>query len=113
MKTLRAADLTNAVPVADGRGHRSPQTLLAISERDHLLREAARRFCVGMSDRQAAAMLNTSLKRYDTGAWRRERIADICPPRHAGRLTAYCWRILRTRDAVPSEMTIRRALGFS
>jgi hypothetical protein len=55
MKPHRVSVFADAVPV-DGRGHRSRQTALYLSERDHFLREAARRFCVGMSDRQAAAI---------------------------------------------------------
>ena len=95
-----------------GRGQRSPQTLLAISERDALLREAARRYCTGMSDRAAAAMLRIALLRYRGGRWRRDRSEATCPVQHHGKLTALLWRILRTRDAVPSAMTIRRAIAF-
>jgi hypothetical protein len=32
---------------------------------------------------------------------------------HRGKLTAVLWMVLRTRNHVPSEMTIRRALGYS
>jgi hypothetical protein len=95
-----------------GRGHRTPQTLLLIDERDALLRTAAARFCIGMSDREAARYLRTALLRYQTGAWRRERVETTCPPRHAGKLTAVLWTILKTRDHVPSSATIRRALAI-
>jgi hypothetical protein len=95
-----------------GRGHRLPQTLLAISERDHLLRECADHYCAGMSDRAAAATLHTALTRYRDGRWRRDRSEATCPVQHQGKLTALLYALLRTRDHVLSEMTIRRALAF-
>jgi hypothetical protein len=42
--------------------------MLLLDERDHYLREAARRFCVGMSDRAAAEMLHSKLGLYRQGA---------------------------------------------
>jgi hypothetical protein len=112
--SLRITDLTNAEPLlpTDRRGRRTPQTLLLLDERNALLRVAANRFCAGMSDRQAASHLRTELLRYQTGTWRRERIEATCPPRHAGKLTAALWLLLKTRDHVPSTATIRRSLSF-
>jgi hypothetical protein len=95
-----------------GRGKRTPKTLLLIDERDALLREATRRFCIGMKDREAARYLRAALLRYQTGAWRRERVETTCPARHASKLTALLWMVLKVRDHVPSEMTIRRALAI-
>lgn len=100
----------DAVPL-DGRGRRSPGTVLRLAVRDHLLREAARRFCVGMSDRAAAKMLHVALLRYRAGRWRRS-CADATCPHDAGRIEGTLWMILRTRDYVPSVMTVRRALAF-
>ena len=111
----RFTDWAGAEPFETGcdrRGRRTPQTLLLIDERDRYLIEAARLHCVGMSDRQAAAHLRVALLRYQTGAWRRERIEATCPPRHAGKLTAALWLLLKTRDHVPSTATIRRSLSF-
>jgi hypothetical protein len=110
MKAVRCADLTGAVPI-DRRGHRSNETLLRLDERDHFLREAARLHCVGMSDRQAAAFLRTRLARYRASAWERDRSEDGCPPRLANRIEASCWRILKCRDAVPSERLVRLVLA--
>ena len=90
--------------------NRLPETLQAIARRDALLREAAARFCAGMTDHQASALLHVKLLRYQTSAWRRDRAEAECPPRLAGRLDALLWQILRTRDHIPSAMTIRRAL---
>ena len=95
----------------DGRGKRTPSTMLAIDERDQFLRVAADRFCVGMSDRAAATMLRTKLTRYQTGAWRRDRVEALCPARHRGRIDELLWCVLKVRDAVPSERTIRAALA--
>jgi hypothetical protein len=49
VKPLRVSAFADAVPF-DKRGHCTPQTLLLISERNHLLIEATR-FFAGASDR--------------------------------------------------------------
>jgi hypothetical protein len=56
--------------VPDGRGHRTPQTLLLLDERDKLLIEAAR-FYPGASDREVGRLLRIALLRYQNGRWRR------------------------------------------
>ena len=96
--------------MSTGPGHRTPSTMLALYERDQFLREAAHRHCVGMSDRQAAAFLRTKLERYKAGAWRRDQTEDLCPTRHRGTVTEYCWMICKVSEYVPSDRTIRRAL---
>jgi hypothetical protein len=96
--------------VPAGPGHRSPQTMLLLDERNALLREAADRFCVGMSDRQAAAVLHQALDRYAGGAWQRERTCEVCPSRHAGKLTSLCWHLLKCHGHVVSERSIRRTI---
>jgi hypothetical protein len=87
--------------------------LLRLNERDRYLREAARLYCAGMSDRAAAEWLRIRLRRYREGAFRRDRSEPLCPARHRGTVVELCWMILRTRDHVPSISTIRRALGYS
>jgi hypothetical protein len=99
-------------PLRPGPGCRTPATLLLIDERDALLVEAARHF-PGLSHREIARRLRTAIQRYQSGRWRRTRTELTCPPEHRGRLEAVLWAILKTRDYVPSEMTIRRALGYS
>jgi hypothetical protein len=94
----------------DGRGHRLPATLAAIERRNGLLCEAADRFCVGLSGRAAASWLHTRLGRYQAGAWRRDRSEALCPARHAGRIEESLWMILKARDVVPSERSIRAVL---
>jgi hypothetical protein len=112
MRPVRASAFGDSAPV-DRRGKRLPETLQAIAQRDALLREAAARFCAGATHHQAAEMLRTKLLRYQTSAWRRDRAQPECPSRLAGRLDALLFQILRTRDHVPSGVTIRRALTFS
>lgn len=112
MKPVRASAFDDSAPV-DRRGKRLPETIEAIALRDALLREAAARFCAGMTDHQASALLHVKLLRYQTSAWRRDRAEAECPLRLAGRLDAVLWQILKTHDHVCSAMTIRRALGFS
>jgi hypothetical protein len=56
-----------------GRGKRTPKTLLLIDERDALLREATRRFCIGMKDREISprcAVAPTKQVRGDVSASR-------------------------------------------
>jgi hypothetical protein len=108
---VRISDLTNAAPL-DRRGRRLPETLAALDERDKLLIEAAV-FFPGVSQREAARQLRIALLRYREGRFRRDRSEALCPSQHAGKLKAVLWAILRTRDHVPSESTIRRALSFS
>jgi hypothetical protein len=100
-----------AAPV-DGRGRRTPQTLLLIDERDALLVEIARRFYPGVSQRVAAHRLRRSWLLYQQGRWRRTCV-ELKPPHDARSLDAALWGLLWIKDYVPSEMTIRRALRFS
>jgi hypothetical protein len=93
-----------------GRGRRTPATLLALDERDRCLIEAACHF-PGFSDREIARRLRSLLLIYRQGAWRRDRVDALCPPRHAGRLEAVLWMLLKVRDAIPSERTIRAVLS--
>jgi hypothetical protein len=88
------------------RGHRSPNTLLLLPERKHYLREAARFFPM-CSQREQARRVRIALLRYQGGRWRRERIETTCPARCRD-LDAVLWKLLKVRDHVPSEMTIRR-----
>ncbi|MET4244604.1 hypothetical protein [Bradyrhizobium sp. RT10b] len=95
-----------------GAGHRTPATLLLIDERDRYLREAAARYCIGMSNHQAADFLRGKLIRYRAAAWQREYAADRCPTRHRDKLTEILWLILKTTfDAIPSDRTVRAALA--
>ena len=96
--------------VPDGRGHRTPATLLVLDERDALLIEAAK-FYPGASDREIARQLRTALSTYRNGRWRRDRSEATCPVQHRGKLTATLWAILKTKDALVSDRTIRRALA--
>jgi hypothetical protein len=108
VKPLRPSIFDDAVPV-DGRGRRTPQTLLLLDEREAYLIEAARHF--PGSDREAARLIRTALLRYQTGRWRRDRREATCPVQHRGKLTAVLWCLLKVRDAIPSERTIRLVLS--
>lgn len=81
----------------DGRGKRTPQTLLQIDERDKLLTEASR-FFPGASGREAARQIHIALSRYREGRWRRTRTELTCPPQHRGRLEGVLWCLLKVRD---------------
>jgi hypothetical protein len=111
MRPHRPSVFADALPV--GRGHRLPMTLLHLTVRDHFLRAAAEIHCTGMSDRAAAAWLHTKLARYRECAWRRECAEEQCPPRHAGRVEALLWSVLKCSDRLVSERLIRCVLARS
>jgi hypothetical protein len=109
----RPADLVSAdpLPCADRRGKRLPETLAAIETRNLLMIEAVERFAPGASSLSQGHELHHALRRFECGAWRRDKIADACPARWSGRLEAYLWAILRARDHVPSVSAIRQIIG--
>lgn len=108
---LMTAPFRHSVFTARHRGQRSAELLDALARRDELIRTAAARFLPEMSARSAAAALHAALARYSGLGWRRDRIEVKCPARHVGRITEWCWMILKMRDHVPSERVIRRALA--
>ena len=87
--------------------------MLARTIRDHLLRTAANRFYTGLSDRQAAARLQSKLIQYRQGAWRRDCVEVRCPDRHRGTINELFWQLLKVRDAIPCDKTIRDALALN
>jgi hypothetical protein len=93
------------------RGQRSLETLLSLQRRNAALRAANRAFYADMSAQATAHELHRELVRYLLTAWQRDRLLDAAPSRHAGRLREHLWLILRARDHVPSERTIRRILA--
>ena len=109
MKPHPPASFVSSFPI--GRGHRTPATLLAIDERAKFLRMAARHYCAGMSDRQAAEMLRSKLLRFRATAWRRDASENLCPPRLRGTIGEFCWMVLKVRDHVPSAGTIAATLA--
>ena len=50
--------------------------------------------------------------RYHGGPWRRDRLEVRCPDRHRGTITELLWKVLKVRDAVPGDRTIRAALAL-
>ena len=109
MKQVRTIELTHSVPV-DGRGKRTRQTELLISGRNRYLVAARRFYPDDMSDREVARRLRSALSIYRGGRWERDRSELTCPPQYRGKLLQMMWLILKSRDAVPSEMTIRRTI---
>lgn len=97
-------------PLMLGPGHRTPATMLLQDERDKLLVEAAR-FFPGMSSREVARRLRSALAIFRGGRWRRDASEATCPPQHRGKLVQVMWMILKSRDVLVSERTIRRALS--
>ncbi|WP_338833548.1 hypothetical protein [Bradyrhizobium septentrionale] len=112
MKPVRTSELTHTTPV-DHRGHgRTPAVRLVLDERAKLLIEAAR-FFPGLSNRETARQLRIALARYRDGRWRRDRAELTCPPQHRGKLVQALWCLLKTRDAIPCDRTVRTVLAGS
>ena len=99
-------------PLVFGPGHRTRQTELLISEREALIREAAR-FFPGCKDREVARQLLVALTRYRNSRWQRDRSETTCPAQHRGKLVQTLWLILKTIDAIPGDRTVRAALARS
>ena len=93
-----------------GRGRRTPATLLRLDERNRYLVEASKHY-VGLSDCEIARQLRLALSRYRGGRWRRDRSELTCPVQHRGKITEVLYCLLRVRDSLPSERTIRAALS--
>jgi hypothetical protein len=110
MKQVQRIELAHAMPL-DGRGRRSNETLLRIDERRALLVEIATRFYPGVKHRQIAHRLRRSWLLYQQARWRRTCIELRCP-HDPERLDAALWCLLKIKDYVSSEMTIRRALAI-
>jgi hypothetical protein len=110
MKSVHTIELTHAAPI-DGRGHgRTRAVELLISERNALIRDAAK-FYPGFKDREIARQLLIALTRYRNSRWQRDRIEATCPPQHKGKLVQVLWLILKTIDAIPGDRTVRAALA--
>ncbi len=112
MRPVRTIELTQAAPI-EARGHgRTRAVELLISERNTLIRDAAR-FYPGCRDREVARQLLIALARFRNGRWLRDRSKMTCPPQHRGKLVQVLWLILKTIDAIPSDRTVRAALAQS
>lgn len=112
MKHLRPVDPDAAEPIGvRGPGKRSAETRASLYLRDAMIAEAATLFCPGMSSNAAAATIHRQLVRYRGGAWRRHRSEEHLPATLVGKVTEIFWHCLKARDALPSERTIRAALG--
>ena len=76
----------------------------SLDEARKLIAELAKRFVL-TSDQAYEC-----IARYDTTAWRRERLLAECPPQRIGRPEEFAWKILRSYGRTPSSRTIRRIL---
>jgi hypothetical protein len=118
VRLLRDTDLASAELVAPddaatatrGRGRRLPATMATIYIRNALLVEMAKLFHRGASNHAAAAAIRKRLALYRAGAWRRHCAEETLPAALVGKIEELLWFVLKQRDAVPSERTIRAAL---
>ncbi|MGY4472841.1 hypothetical protein [Bradyrhizobium sp. USDA 3364] len=93
-------------------GQRRVPTQLIEEQRNRLIWLAAVQFYPSASPSSQAEQLHAALSRYSASAWLRERTEERCPAQ-TGTLRAACWAILKVRDYVPSDRTIRRVLATS
>ncbi|MET4624948.1 hypothetical protein AB7Z32_21355 [Bradyrhizobium sp. 482_C4_N1_1] len=111
MKPHRPSTFAGAFPV--GRGHPTPAAMLSRDERDRYLIAAADRYCIGLSDNEAADILVARLTRFRETAWRNDGPEALCPPRHRGTIREFFWMILKARDRLPGERLVREVLRAS
>jgi hypothetical protein len=103
-----------AVPIGlRGPGRRTPDTRASLFIRDALLAEAATLFCRGASSNAAASAIYRRLALYRAGAWRRHRAEQQLPPVLVGRIEELLWHVLKARDVLPSQRSIRLAIDVA
>lgn len=96
-----------------GSQGRTPQFMAALDERDRLLREAARDFLPDLLEAHQARELHRRWTLYEASGWRRgERSLPVAPAHGVGTLEGRLWAVLRLRDNVLGERTIRRTLAM-
>lgn len=108
------AELDEALGLrAEVPGGRTARTMAALDERDRLLREAARDFLPDLVEAHQARELHRRWTLYEASGWRRgERSLPTVPAHRVGTLEGRLWAVLRLRDNVLSERTIRRTLAM-
>lgn len=94
-------------------GQRSSQTQRILIERDRLVCEAAKEFWPDETNSEQARNLHQHWTRYAASAWPRERALERVPDRRAGSVEARLWAIMRVKDHVISERSIRALLAGS
>lgn len=111
MKPLHPADFVTAEPLGlRGVGRRLPSTRAALHIRNSLLVEAALLFHRGASNYAAASAISKRLALYRSCGWRRHRVEDELPLALVGKIEELFWHVLKERDGLPSERTIRAVL---
>jgi hypothetical protein len=108
---LEGGDLELLLDVRTKLG-RKFSTQLAHERSIDLHRQAAMRLPLdpGASQASQARQLRIELANYYTGTWRHHRALEDCPA-PAGSLREACWSILKNRDRLLSERTIRDLLS--
>jgi len=80
-------------------------------KRDALIVECRRRFFPNHTDHDAAHELAVAWRRYAASAWQRDRTAETCPARIAGKLQGALWTIMQISPRVLSAERIRKIVG--
>ena len=104
------SDLARALNVNIKPGQRTRHTLAALAERDRQIILAAR-YCHGDSVASVADQLATAFGRYQSGAWRFDRLAVDCPPRHRGRVTEHLFFAMKAHPTALSAGRVRQILS--
>lgn len=99
--TRRCASLDEALGVDSLPGQADARRMVALAERDEIVRQTLADF--GLT----AVELAAAMARYAAAGWRHDRAMTECPPRHVGRVQERLWRILRLRDHPLSARQIR------
>ena len=94
-------------------GQRSARTRAAIAERDRLVAEAAVEFFPDQPPAAQARGLHQRWSRYAVSGWRRERALSAPPPMRRGKIEERLWQVMKVRDLVLTERSVRAILAAS
>lgn len=106
-------DLDCALGLKTEPGQRSVRTRAAIAERDRLVAEAAAEFFSDEPPAAQARAIHERWTRYATSGWRRERALSTLPSIRHGKIEGRIWQIMKVRDFVLKERSIRGILDAS
>jgi hypothetical protein len=109
---LSGTEFAEAFGVKPARGEADPRRTMIESQRDELIRTAARRFLRYIPLRQRAEELHRAWTRYFDGAWHtRDRKLSECPEHYSGKPERLLFHITSLKPHVLSERQIRRILA--
>ena len=113
VEAMEAVGLEEALGLATGPGQRKAATIASIASRDELLRAAAAEFFPDLRPAEQARDMHQHWRRYVAAGWPRERALEEPPERRRGTIEGALWRVMKTRDHLLAERSLRLILAVS